>query len=668
MPVRPIKKLQVLIAETRLFGYDSFMKLLLILILLISSCLPVYSGETDGKSSLKTGRLELESKKYQEAIRHLSAAEKEFPLLGDYALLWLSDAYHEAGNHSGSLSAVRVLLKKYPESPLLKKARIREIKEAEELRDENVQKLFESFLKDYPDDPDIKYLYAKWLKKNNAEDKAKCVFKDIFIAAGPYAQPAYAELRSSDITVDDMLKRATNLINRMDYKTAESALRSVLVEAEGKQKKEILRNLGLSLFRQKKYPEAAEVYRDVNDRYWEMRSLYRAGERETINASFDDLLKSGDRRMGSVLTAFASDKRREGKTEEAILLYRKIAERFPSEKEDVLWGVGWTHFLAGDYQKAYETFALLYDSYNDPRYLYWKARSMEAAGEEASDIYQTVLGNERNFYSVMTYAKLKTSAGELSAAALKKVNRTLPPVSPPLSWQKKNARGEALADLGFTREALSELIHFSRNISSWEDTLYACFKFQELGNYAYPVKLAIKAAYSENMHRFLYPRAYWETVEALSKKYDIDPFLVLSVMREESRFDPDARSVAGALGLMQLMPRTASRLDRKLGLGLDGAGDILNAQNNLRLGIYYLSRLEKEFGSYTYAVAAYNAGEENVKKWIRNRKYHSADEFIEDIPFAETRNYVKRVITAFFEYKRTSANSGDEIKIDIEKL
>jgi soluble lytic murein transglycosylase len=125
-------------------------------------------------------------------------------------------------------------------------------------------------------------------------------------------------------------------------------------------------------------------------------------------------------------------------------------------------------------------------------------------------------------------------------------------------------------------------------------------------------------------------------------------------MREESTFDPNARSTAGAVGLMQLMPQTAFSLDGNLQLGITNSSQVCNINNNIHLGTYYLSILIKEFGSYTYALAAYNAGEEQVRKWTQKGNYKSIDEFIEDIPYSETRNYVKRVMTTFFEYKRFS--------------
>jgi soluble lytic murein transglycosylase len=166
------------------------------------------------------------------------------------------------------------------------------------------------------------------------------------------------------------------------------------------------------------------------------------------------------------------------------------------------------------------------------------------------------------------------------------------------------------------------------------------------------VNLAIKLPYTEKLHHLLYPLAYWDSVKGFSIKYSIDPLLVLSVAREESRFDTKARSPAGALGLMQLMPRTAYRFSSKLKLGIHTTQQIYDTKNNLHIGIYYLSNLINEFGSYSHALAAYNAGEEAVGKWMQKGNYKSIDEFIEDIPYNETKNYVKRVITTFFEYKR----------------
>lgn len=638
------------------------------LMLFITYCSPLYGVEIDGKACLIQGKKELESKKFEDAISSLSSAAREFPLLGDYALLWLSDAYQQTGNHQESLKTIRTLLTKYPRSPLVKKSRISEIKEAEEVSGENIQQLYESYLKDYSSDTEIRYLYAQWLKKNGKADMAKSVFKDIYMDAGLFSGIAYNELSPSDITLDDVVKRASNLIKLMDYKGAETSLKSAIEKDDGRLKNEILQSLGLSLFRQKKYLEAAEVYKKANERYWEVRSLYRAGEKEAVNSFLDELLKSGDKRVVSILIAVASDKRKEGNSEEAVKVYQNVIEKYPAECEDALWGLGWTYFLTGEYKKAVDVFTRLYDTYNDTKYLYWKARSMEAVGENAFNIYQTISGKKRDMYSIMSYARVKVFLEKSHVNENPEFSKSIAPVKGISIVPKKIDRIEALFDLGLSQEALLELIHISKEIGSIEELLYICSKLQELGEYKHLVRLVEKVPHMEELHQFRYPLAYKEIIEDLSVKYNIDPFLVLSVVREESRFDPEIKSIAGAIGLMQLMPKTAFRLDSKLKLGIKGTHELVDIKKNLHIGIFYLSNLIKEFGSYTYAIAAYNAGEEIVKKWLQNRNYKSVDEFIEDIPYSETRNYAKRVISTFFEYKRFSSMKDGVIEISLEKL
>src|SRR4030042_2839478 len=213
------------------------------LIVFIAFCFPAYAQEPDGKAYLQKGKIGLEIKNYDDAIFNLSRAEKEFPLLGDYALLWLSDAYHGSGNHRESLTAIRALLKKYPNSSLLKKARSREIKEAEETSESDIRHLFEAYLKDYSGDMEMKYLFAQWLKRNGQDEKGKWVFKDVCREAGSYSGAACSELSPSDISVEDMIKRASNLTKLSDYKDAELLLRSAMDKDDGRWKTEILKEL-----------------------------------------------------------------------------------------------------------------------------------------------------------------------------------------------------------------------------------------------------------------------------------------------------------------------------------------------------------------------------------------------------------------------------------------
>jgi soluble lytic murein transglycosylase len=635
----------------------------------ILQCSIVYCEEIDGKALLKKGKEELDGKKYEDAIKSLSEAENKFPLLGDYALLWLSEAYHETGNHAESLKTTRTFLKKYPESPFRKKVRIKEIEEAEEVSEENLQQMFEFFIKEYPNDTEIKYAYAQWLKKTEKMDIAKSLFKEIYISANSFSGLAYNELCPDDIRLEDLIKRASNLMELRDFRGAESGLRSALEKDNGALQNEILQNLGLCLFKQKRYLEAAGIYEKVNEKFWRALSLYRAGNKEALDPAIEELIQTGDKRAGSILNAVASDKRRDGEIKDALKIYQEVLEKYPSETEDALWGIGWTYFLTGEYGKAADVFTKLYEGYEDNKYLYWKARSLEVSGKDASDLYNKLKKKDRDFYSVLLYLKTERPSEQSNT---KKINMSSRPFNSTSTSHdltnrgnnggKKFDRVEALFEIGLSKEALSELINVSKIITSTEDILYLGSRFQDIGEYKYIVLLAERLPYKENLHHLFYPLAYWDIVETICQKYGIDPLLILSVMREESMFNPDAKSIAGAVGLMQLIPKTALWLDSNLQLGIKNTSQIFEIKNNISLGTYYLSILMKEFGSNAYVIAAYNAGEERVRKWSQKGNYKSIDEFIEDIPYYETRNYVKKVMTSYFGYKKFLEK--EEIKKD----
>jgi soluble lytic murein transglycosylase len=126
---------------------------------------------------------------------------------------------------------------------------------------------------------------------------------------------------------------------------------------------------------------------------------------------------------------------------------------------------------------------------------------------------------------------------------------------------------------------------------------------------------------------------------------ELDPALIYGVMRRESLFDPLARSSVGALGLMQLMPSTARKVARSLGMKRPGQADILLVENNIRFGTQYLRTVMNRFdNNVALAAAAYNAGPGNVKKWLPRDETMSADLWVETVPFNETRDYVQAVL------------------------
>jgi soluble lytic murein transglycosylase-like protein len=152
--------------------------------------------------------------------------------------------------------------------------------------------------------------------------------------------------------------------------------------------------------------------------------------------------------------------------------------------------------------------------------------------------------------------------------------------------------------------------------------------------------------------KMLYPYAYREAVETFGAVAAIDPFLVLGVMRAESVYDVDARSIVGARGLMQIMPFTAVRIARMMADGRFELPDLHRPEVNIGYGAYYLRKLADYYkGNNLLAVAAYNGGPVSVDRWVQAYGNLEADEFVETIPFRETRRYVKSVLRNFNQYK-----------------
>ncbi|MDP3112044.1 MAG: transglycosylase SLT domain-containing protein [Thermodesulfovibrionales bacterium] len=404
-------------------------------------------------------------------------------------------------------------------------------------------------------------------------------------------------------------------------------------------------------------------------------ALYWAGEKAAFVVTLKKLAQTGDKRTGSLMLLAASDKRRNNEIDEALGMYKTLKANYPSEAENSLWGIGWTYYRSGDYQKAFDAFTELCSAYGSPKYLYWKAQALEKLGKAGTDsqrdaahIYRQIAEKEQDFYGVLAY--LKSNKGSRvhpsqfilrssSFAALRRMDATengvkgsggdsilLEP-----SWKPfQSERINLLLELGMKKEAVSELAAIARKAATPDELLSISMKLQDAGEYRLAITLVSRLPNRETARAILYPLAHWTVVKEASDRYGVDPFIVLSVMREESRFDSEARSTAGARGLMQLMPQTAYAMDRNV----KSREQLYNVKTNIHLGSRHINSLMKEFGSLPAALAAYNAGEDAVRKWQNAGKYISVDEFIEDIPYDETKNYVKRVITTYFEYLKHS--------------
>ena len=704
---------------------EAFSLMVLLLLPFLSSlllfsllCAPLFSrsafaGErgaslSDPLSALRKGKDLLEKGKYREAAESFTTAYAGLPVIGDYTLFFMAKAYNSAGQFDESSRRLDQLLKVYPDSPLRKKARslqvdsvlcARDAGQREKLlgdeprtfpsfpRNEEALRYLEAYVADYPDDAEMSFFLARVLKKLGRTAGAKILLLKIYTGNNAFSELALRQLQPADITPQDMLAKASNHMKAFEHKRAETVLRKILPSLSGTLKEDVLKSLGQALFRQKRYREAAEAFLRAGDLYNGSRSLYRAGDLGAFRETVSRLISMEDKRAGTLLVAYAAKKRRDGRTEEALEIYRDIKGKYPSLAEDSLWGIAWTAYRSGDYGSAADVLTTLNDRYPGSRYAYWKQRAAEqkaAADNPAEDKHISSLraqgdrvpaaslpdgkGFTKDFYRMLAHVRdTDTLNGRTMSRAAwtqrpgrmsREDSGDIEPGQLPPDIIPLYERFTILMELNMKDEAVGELVRISNRITGPDLLVSLCRTLQGVGAYKRSISMISRFSGEKgqswgersDVADLLYPLAYWPSVSEVAARYALDPYILLAVMREESRFDPNARSVAGALGLMQIMPHTAFSLDKQLGMGIGDDSEIYNVRTNLTVGAYYLNSLIKEFGSLPVALAAYNAGHDRVREWVKEGGYKASDEFIEDIPYDETRNYVKRVLQTYFTY------------------
>ena len=150
----------------------------------------------------------------------------------------------------------------------------------------------------------------------------------------------------------------------------------------------------------------------------------------------------------------------------------------------------------------------------------------------------------------------------------------------------------------------------------------------------------------------LFPKAYWDDLKRFSTQNELDPYLVASLIRQESEFNPNAISHANAVGLMQLLPVTGKKVAKDVKLHHFNASQLYTPAVNLQLGTRYFKSMVDKFGNFEYALAAYNAGSDRVEDWLAQGKFRDPQEFVESIPFTETREYVQAILRNASVYKQ----------------
>lgn len=300
--------------------------------------------------------------------------------------------------------------------------------------------------------------------------------------------------------------------------------------------------------------------------------------------------------------------------------------------------------------------------------LYWLGRLREEEGRplEAQSHFRTVTDVfPHYYYGVLAGKRL---AGHDVAPPLEIADRLPKPrqlASVPTSETRTFLDvGGLLASLGFDDDAALELhrvdygkadshlagVELARLHTSREEHFRA---LRAMKRYAFGYLRMPFEALDMEAWRYLFPIGWEEHLRARSERHRLDPYLVAALIRQESEFHPGARSHAGALGLMQIMPATGRQLFRRLGISGFSSRKLTVPDISLRLGTFHLKEVLAQFdGELEKALAGYNAGERRIPGWMQLGPFEDSAEFVETIPFSETRGYVQSVVRNRALYSR----------------
>jgi soluble lytic murein transglycosylase len=365
----------------------------------------------------------------------------------------------------------------------------------------------------------------------------------------------------------------------------------------------------------------------------------------------------------------------------AVAYYSYLAAHFPESKNAPAahWRAGWLSYRQNQYVDASRIFdeqIKLYPSDSETAAaLYWRGRLYEMQDQKpasAAANYRTIIRvYQHYFYAQMARERLtalgasQPSEGpqldHFQALPVPHLDESFPADSPHL------AKARLLANAGLN-DYIAQEIAADPNSASWsalaEAQIYA--SYGETYRAMRALKRALPYAATASIKsiplpywRILFPQAWWETIKTESAKNGLDPYLVASLIRQESEFNPSVVSYANAYGLMQLLPTVGKAMAREEGIKNFQTFQLLDPETNIRLGCRYLRQMMEHFGgNQEYALAAYNAGDERVVDWQSAGPYHGIDEFVESIPFTQTREYVQAILRNIETYKAIDQFAG----------
>ncbi len=656
-------------------------------------------GSLGGRRSFLLGHAYLQLKRFRPAVAQFEKALRESPALERHASLFLAKAALGAGWNGVARRALEGLLKKKerpPETPFVYSALIRIHRK--EKRPLNAAKLARRYVHSYPRSREVPYFLlrqAEALLAARQDRKAALLLRELWLRHPERLEADRAQRLAAKIaaTLTPPLKkpgpkahyeRARLLRKRYHFNKALKSFADLKrLFPKSPYHKGITLHEALTLFSLRKTKQAGAALKHAirhyppgdplraEARYYLARNHLRERDQPAFEAQARRLLKETRKgkwaaRTRYLLARIYEDDRNFSK---AARHYREVIAKHPRSPltPKARFRLAWLRFKSRDYRLAQKGFSKMRDAHPEHWLVgaatYWAAAAAERRGKRKSAIaqYRACAREYRHRYY-----------GQLSLHALDRLGRTgdpnalkpIPPREagyrewmrlPPKSTAIRQA-AELLSSMGFHTLAVLE---YRRLGASPYAHYQAALSLTEAGQSHRAIELMNKFFWgSVRSGGSDLPRSFWRivypTVVKRAEPGGANPYLVNALIRAESSFNPRAFSRAGARGLMQLMPATGRSLARKHKIPISSVNDLFDPGVNTRLGARHLGALIRDFdGAIVPAIASYNAGRAAVRRWWKKRgRRKPIDVFIEDIPYSETRNYVKRVLTYYREYKR----------------
>ena len=668
----------------------ALLRAVLVAVVLLSPVAVVAESEAPGTLNEPERKWAAAVEAYQQGdveplIREFGTDAARDSVIGDHVRYLRAEALSRGDDLAAAREAALSVVERYPKSRLAPRALL--LAATIDLRtdqDASAQTVLVRLINSYPsaaEVPDALYLLAMTAEALGQLDAAALTYRDVrlLVPASGYAEGASdriavlqaAGIRLPPLTAAQRVERAERLLKANVPDAAMSEAQSIVDEVkDGAVVTRALRVVADSARNLRRYDVAARTLGLVVDRSsaerrpglkLEQARLYvRAKDPARALTGLESIAGAGteaEKAESLYLKArVLEDLNREA---DAVTAYRAVAMQFPNREAAAasLWRLGWLAWVKRDVTSAQKSWTRLAElggagAYRLPA-LYWTGRAREQVGTaSAAELYNQILAEApRSYYGMLAAGRLgRTREGGVSGQiALPQEPREA------LTDDSSLARVVLLRRINLIEEAASELEEAVQGAVSNPVRLYGMASvYIEAERYHMALRImrrhfqTLAATGDPSLPRafweMFYPYAWRDEMRDAAQRRGIDPYLVAAVVREESSYYPKATSPVGARGLMQLMPTTA-RL-------MSPGGDLEDPGFNIELGTRFLAGLMREFNDPRLALAAYNAGPTRVRQWLNSRRSDDIEAFVEQIPFDETRLYVKKVVLSWDEYRR----------------